>query len=255
MQFDIKTAARAWMKRRLADRGLSVRRLPQPLAEHPERELRTRLEYLVAHRMMKRGTDFFFIQIGAFDGQQGDPIHDFVKRHNPKGILVEPQARYFEELQRTYSGGTGLNLKSVAIGPRRETRTLYTVSRDWQDTVEWAPQLASFDKQHILKFGYPETAVAAEDVECITMDDLLDEVPNGEVDLLQIDVEGYDYELLKLVDFRRVKPAIVRFEHKHLSAADFDSAVRILLDQGYEVAVEPGDTTGYLVKRRGAATA
>jgi hypothetical protein len=48
------------------------------------------------------------------------------------------------------------------------------------------------------------------------------------LDLLQIDAEGYDVELLKLFDFERMRPPIVHYEHKKLSAKESDEAVELL---------------------------
>ena len=63
--------------------------------------------------------------------------------------------------------------------------------------------------------------------------------------LLEIGVEGYDLELLKLFDFGRIKPPIVRFEHRHLSPNERDEAVEFLADHGYRMMREEYDTTAY----------
>jgi hypothetical protein len=66
------------------------------------------------------------------------------------------------------------------------------------------------------------------------------------LDLLHIDVEGYDLELLKLFDFGQITPPIVRFEHRHLSAGESDEAVRLLAHHGYRMVREEYDTTAFL---------
>jgi hypothetical protein len=38
------------------------------------------------------GEDFFFIQIGACDGKEFDPIYRLVQEHNLAGVLVEPHS-------------------------------------------------------------------------------------------------------------------------------------------------------------------
>ena len=50
-------------------------------------------------------------------------------------------------------------------------------------------------------------------------DTLLDRHHVKKIDLLQIDVEGYDYELLKSFNFERIKPQLIRYEHRHLKLA------------------------------------
>jgi hypothetical protein len=78
---------------------------------------------------------------------------------------------------------------------------------------------------------------------CKTFADVLADVTY--LDLLEIDAEGYDLELLKLFDFSRIKPPIVRFEHMHLSADERDEAVELLADLGYRMVREEYDTTAY----------
>ena len=69
------------------------------------------------------------------------------------------------------------------------------------------------------------------------------------MDLLQIDAEGYDSELLRLFDLPRRKPAIVRFEHTHLSRPDYESCLTLLIDLGYRIAIYGGDTLAYLANQ------
>ena len=78
---------------------------------------------------------------------------------------------------------------------------------------------------------------------CVTFDELLAGV--DDVDLLHLDVEGYELELLRLFDFARFAPAIVRFEHAHLMRSDWNEAVRLLAGHGYRMLREEYDTTAY----------
>ena len=43
------------------------------------------------------------------------------------------------------------------------------------------------------------------------------------VDLLQIDTEGYDFEIIRMFDHAGVRPAVVRFEHLYLSGKERSS--------------------------------
>jgi hypothetical protein len=51
---------------------------------------------------------------------------------------------------------------------------------------------------------------------------------------------------LKLVDFTQVRPAIINYEHAHLSADDWNAAVGLLVSQGYRVGVGRLDTVACL---------
>ena len=69
--------------------------------------------------------------------------------------------------------------------------------------------------------------------------------PDGPRDIddrdLSIDAEGYDYELLRVFPFERVRPAVVFLEHSHLDAAQREAAVSLLVGYRYRVALLPSD--------------
>lgn len=92
-----------------------------------------------------------------------------------------------------------------------------------------------------------ETMIEAEQVRCTTFETLFNESGIKEVDLLQIDAEGFDAEILRLFNVPARKPAIVHFEHKHLSIGDHRGAIGMLVGQGYRLSVSESDTLAYRV--------
>ena len=64
--------------------------------------------------------------------------------------------------------------------------------------------------------------------------------------LLQIDVEGFDFEVLKMIDFKQFSPAVIKYEHEGLSQSDQASARKLLENQGYEIQEIKTDTVGVL---------
>lgn len=237
--------------KRLARRGLRAsrivpRRLPRVLVQRPEARLELTLDHLIA-RLLLDNDDLVFVQIGAFDGRTGDQLWKYVNRYHWTGILVEPQRKSFEALQRTYAEHPELELRNVAISDKAGLRTLYTI-REVVGLPEWATQLASFDRaqvdKHNLRAPQGDDLVVAETVECVTLDHLLADVQR--VDLLQVDVEGYDAEIIRMFDFDKYSPRVVRFEHAHLSTGDHNAAVQRLVERGYQVALTHFDTLGWL---------
>src|SRR5262249_14888788 len=77
------------------------------------------------------------------------------------------------------------------------------------------------------------------------LDDLLAEAGGKHIDLLQIDVEGFDHELIMAIDFDRFRPSIIRFEHVHLSDEQHLACLERLLANNYRVALEDRDTLAY----------
>ncbi len=237
---------RTAVRRALAALGFEVRRPPKTLIKRPEAHLSVSLEHLIAQLLLD-GTDVFVVQIGAFDGRTGDQLHNYIERYCWRGILVEPQPKYFAELRRTYAGRSGLTLRNVAVSDRRETRILYAIRDDIPGLPDWAAQIASFDRDRLASTGFQgpdgESAIQEHEVECLPLGELLADVER--IDVLQIDAEGDDAAIIGWFDFSRYLPSIVRFENVTLSRGDHDAAIRRLVDQGYRVAVSGVDTVAW----------
>ncbi|MBI2477370.1 MAG: hypothetical protein HYV60_01570, partial [Planctomycetia bacterium] len=82
-------------------------RKPRFLKENPDLELSNLLELVIA-RYGKPDEDFFFVEIGAFDGVTADPIYHMVCDRGWRGVLVEPQLEAFKLLQENYADRPGL---------------------------------------------------------------------------------------------------------------------------------------------------
>ena len=211
---------------------------PAFLKEHPEYEITGMLDLVFAH-YGKSGGDFFFIQIGAFDGVTADPLHHLVHQHGWRGVLVEPQIEAFELLKKNYGDCEGLQFHNVAIGPCDGEITLYT-------RTGGMVQAASVEK-HLMNKPGRRRVLDARSVPCWTFSRLLAEsdVPET-IDLAQIDAEGCDFEIIRSFDFERFKPAIIRYEHMVLSQADRNACLELLAGHGYRFILEDADTTAYL---------
>lgn len=192
---------------------------------------------------------FFFVQVGAQDGVTGDPIHQYVHQDRWHSVLVEPRRAPFEALQRTYEGCAGLRFLNVAITAEAGERDLHFVRDDEGSLPAWVQGLGSFRREVLLSHEaeVPDlrAKLARERVTCRTWDTVLALVPPTGLDLLQLDVEGLDYELLRRFPFDQFAPGVVRYEHKHLTAEEKSDCGELLSNRGYVLIVEAQDTTAY----------
>jgi len=78
---------------------------------------------------------------------------------------------------------------------------------------------------HIQRISVPTLTVAT----------LLDRFSVRSIDLLQIDAEGFDFEIIKLFDRSRVWPSLIRFEHYNLTPADRKECTHFLAARGYRM--------------------
>jgi FkbM family methyltransferase len=190
--------------------------------------------------------DVFFIQVGSNDGVTGDPLHSLVRKYRWSGILIEPVGYIFERLVANYQGQPGLVFENVAVSGRNETRDFFRLPQiDDPDLPVWYDHLGSFRpeviKKHARKIPHVEMSLLKERVVCVTLETLLRKHHVKKIDLVHVDTEGYDFEVIKQIDFQRYRPAVLLYEHKHLQA-DEQACASCLEQQGYELIVEEGDT-------------
>lgn len=182
------------------------------------------LEFVVAHYLCRHNHEPTVLQVGAFDGQANDPLLTVFGDRPWRGVLVEPQPGPFERLAHRYAESAGIQTFNVAISDSEQRKALYSFDPE-APLPDWGHQLASFDRDHLLRaeryLGVRAEPFLREDlVECWTFDRLFREAGVGAVDILQVDTEGYDYEILRLFDVPRRLPPIVNYEHEHLSRGD-----------------------------------
>jgi FkbM family methyltransferase len=243
-------SVRQFVKGQLSELGYTIQRPPSP-AFDPQFALAVDFDYVLDHYLASRSDSrpFFFLQVGAYDGVVDDPLHERVRAGSWHGVLVEPQASPFERLRKTYEGVGDLTFVNAAISERPGPKTMFVIQDELGNPIESLGGLTSFRRAPLQRFRrrmageYPGSSVGSIEVQSTTFEEVLRDA--SYLDLLQIDVEGYELELLKLFDFDRMKPPIVRFEHRHLSASDEDEAVLLLARHGYRMVREEYDTTAY----------
>ncbi|MEM7479361.1 MAG: FkbM family methyltransferase [Planctomycetota bacterium] len=213
---------------------------PKIFREHPSLEITSVLDMVIAKECTNLNRPLYFVQIGAFDGKTGDPLFKLVKSQGWNGILVEPQPDAFKALKANYDSQSGLQFFQVAVGPENGQISFYT-------RQSGEARVASTQKHLIVKPGHAVNDVEEIKVPCWTFDKLLCEAEAPQqIDLLQIDAEGFDFEIIKSIDFEDCRPTILRFEHVVMSAQDTNDCLTLLADQGYRFLLENDDTTAIL---------
>ena len=91
-----------------------------------------------------------------------------------------------------------------------------------------------------------EDYIISEDVYCTTIEDLLIKHNFKSIDLLQIDTEGFDFEIIKTINFSVLKPTMISFENMHLSKSDIIKCEKLLKTNGYLIYNKGRDSIAYL---------
>jgi FkbM family methyltransferase len=224
------TAAR----RRVARSDRLNRQLPWPLWCALGAADSLTVAWVIARRA---GRPLTFVQIGSNDGVVHDPIHQVVRTCGWSGVLVEPLPPLYERLVANYEGVPNLAFENAAIGTVDGTSTLYSVDPRPGDPY-WIDQVASFDRATLEGHADRITGVRERIVEVpvasLTLATLIERHGLRSVDLMHIDVEGYDFEVLKQIDFASPwAPTFIIYEREHFDRDTDRAAHRLLRDAGY----------------------
>ena len=213
--------------------------------------MKEEIELELEKYITKSDSSFFVVQIGANDGKMADPIHNQVKSFGWSGVFVEPVKYIFDRLQKNYEGfGTNLKFENSAVTSHTGEIDFYQFPPELESNDEF-PYWASGMGSVLKPFGSPghntlknkNFKMIKQKTPCITFSDLVLKYNISKIDLLQIDVEGYDGTLLMSIDFNKIKPKFIRYEDKHIDTVLRDNltnvsskdVVEYLQSVGYEV--------------------
>ena len=197
------------------------------------------------------GENFTVIQIGANDGITHDPIHKFIKRDHWKGVLLEPQSEVFHDfLKIIYQKNKDIQCICAAIGYEDGNQRMYKIGFS---RMRWATGLASFSKEKIQQafengivahnckvhgIKIPSDSnewIVEEEVKVISPKTLIKQYDLEKIDLLQIDAEGFDFEVIKMFDLPATNPHAIVFENVGLPSHEYTLCMELLKQNNYAI--------------------
>ena len=178
----------------------------------------------------------FFVQVGAHDGIMHDPLYPFLSTNKWNGILIEPQENMFKKLQNRYRNRTNLLFYPFAVHPNLSRVKLYIIKNPLNySQTGWATILSNRLSNN------NKTKLDTKEVKAMPLMDIIEKSKFKIIDLLQIDTEGFDYEVLKMFNFQVFKPVLVQFEYIHLSKNDYENSINLLFSNGYTTIKKKND--------------
>lgn len=191
---------------------------------------------------------FTFVQIGAHVGDEGDPLTGCIRAKGLRGVLVEPQAAAFAALQRNYADQPQLHFERAVIAPTDGTAKFYRADPEFWAAHGLPPgidtQISALDpaqiRFHVDLFGGKALAAREneylrfDEIPALTLATLLAKHGIARPNLLQIDTEGFDFEIIKMVDWAN-PPDLIHYETVHLSVVDRKASWDLLRSKGYRL--------------------
>jgi FkbM family methyltransferase len=209
------------------------------------------------YRYLSTNKTLNFIQIGANDGSLLDPLYRFNMNNKSrvKGWVIEPLPDLFEKLTKNYLSIKSIVPVNIAIHNTKEKMTMYRVNPQRKFRKhDFADAIASFDPEFYKKskLGFEKNDIIEESVNCMSFNSFVKLNKINNIDLIQIDTEGYDAQIIYSIDLDNIKPNIIRFEHgvrdEIMTHKEFNDLCKHLNNFGYQVIAESYDATAYLLK-------
>ena len=176
-----------------------------------------------------------------------------------KLIVVEPVRSFYDELVKNYEGIPGVVFENVAISDHSGPATFYRLGVDpvAHGYPDWLSQLGSLKEKRITELWDQYEADkrlqdfylahrVQETVQCITFPELISRHNLTKIDLLQIDVEGYELEILRTIDFGKFPTRFVNYECVLLHQEKVN-AEKLMREWGYRLIDYGQDTFCYKV--------
>jgi FkbM family methyltransferase len=204
-----------------------------------------------------------FIQVGANDGFYHDPLHKFIRMYGWKGVLLEPQPSVYKNyLSKLHKKTPGVHAINAALSNHDGEQNMYKIA--FSD-LRWATGLTSFRKEALEKaidsghvgrlaerYGEKlpakrEDYIGQEKIMSISPETLIKKYNLGKIDWVQIDAEGFDFEIIKLLKIEQSQPRVMVYEKSHLSSEDQNACIRLL--EGNDYAVTHLDENTVAMKR------
>lgn len=147
----------------------------------------------------------FFVEAGGHDGYTQSNTYWLSRFRGWSGILVEPMAFQYRRCAGERPESTVIN--AALVPPDHDGPTITMQFGDLMSTVDGSRGDAGEDAEWVaagLAMGWMDPYAA--DVPARTLSSILDEVDPPEIDLLSLDVEGFEVSALRGLDLDRHAP-------------------------------------------------
>jgi hypothetical protein len=138
----------------------------------------------------------FYIEAGAYDGLLQSNTKFLEEEYNWTGILIEPSPKVFLDLQKNRP--SNMNVNKCLVAPDYPDKTIK----------------GAFDNGPMSSVNNIRNLENAEliEVECDTLENILDYYNVPKIDFMTIDTEGYELEVLKGMNLNKYRPIYLLIE-------------------------------------------
>lgn len=182
----------------------------------------------------KKGVDKIkYVDIGANHPYRLSNTALFYLKNNKNkyGVIVEPNPSLYKILSRSRPNDIILNV-GISASQKEEYLNFYLMEPDVLSTFSQNEAVEYEKLGHKIKDSIQ--------VKCININSLFEHYFNDkEIDFLNVDIEGFDYEVLGSIDFKKYRPKVicvetVKYRKEFELKRDYE-IIRLLESNGYVI--------------------
>ncbi len=146
------------------------------------------------------------------------------------GVCVEPSPQAYEKLWKLYKGNEKIELFNCAIASEAGEVTLYhSGSHISENDISL---LSTLKKEEMNRWQSSGEVFEEIKVKALTFNQILDQTPFETADMISLDIEGMEIEVLKQIDFLKLKVKLLCVEWNSKDQHLYDE---IMLPLGYRL--------------------
>jgi FkbM family methyltransferase len=167
----------------------------------------------------------FFVDVGANDPEAVSQTF-FLEKKGWSGILIEPQSACCERLRQIR---TQSHVLQLACGsPEQRGKALLRLEGQLSRLTDTS-----------------SATEKCEEVQIMTLDEILDRTPHPQIDFLSIDVEGFELQVLQGFDLQKHSPRLILLEDNFPNRLQVH---RHMKHHGYKLVKRTGCNNWYIPK-------
>jgi FkbM family methyltransferase len=171
-----------------------------------------------------------YLDVGAHDGVKGSNSYFFEKEMGWSGICFEPIKECYEKLVSERPNSICINKCAYSSNGKVQFNRVEGYAETLSGIVE------NYDERHKNRINSEIATMGGEQtvIECdaVTITSVCDEYNIHHFDFMSLDVEGGEYNVLKGIDFSKIKIDVIVIENNYPDT--FDNINQYLIDVGYK---------------------
>ena len=162
--------------------------------------------HIILNNILPYKTDGTFVEVGANDGMTGSFTYNLAKM-GWRGLYFEPVPRIYNKCYLNHINHKNVKTFQIGIGETSKEETI--VDADTLSTID-ADAIESYSniKQFAMKFKNNNTYK----IKIEKLDTILEDNAVTDIDILVIDVEGYEENVLKGFSINKYNPTMIIIE-------------------------------------------